>query len=278
LEKFRKHGTKPYKIVALHGGPGAVGDLYDVAVTVAGWDIAGVMEHLQSAKNINGQVEELHSIISKETAAPVTLIGHSWGAWLGWIYTARYPEDIAKLVLVSSGPFEQKYVDSIMSTRLSRMKEDEKLFVQDFLNRFNTKKSGSTKNTTDKVMLTKFGKFMESVDAYDPIILLKPKRRSLVSASNGEVNPAVYAKVWKEAEKLRRTGKLLNYGKKINCPVVVIHGNYDPHPFLGVKKPLKKVLIPEKVEFHLLKKCGHKPWIERQDKDKFLKLIKQIIS
>ena len=40
----------------------------------------------------------------------------------------------------------------------------------------------------------------------------------------------VFQKVWSEANELRRSGKLLQLGKQIMCPVVAIHGDYDPHP------------------------------------------------
>jgi pimeloyl-ACP methyl ester carboxylesterase len=76
-----------------------------------------------------------------------------------------------------------------------------------------------------------------------------------------------------DAEELRRSGKLLKYGKHIKCPVVAIHGDYDPHPALGVQKPLSAIL--KNFRFILLKNCGHKPWVERQAKDEFYGILKE---
>jgi len=67
-----------------------------------------------------------------------------------------------------------------------------------------------------------------------------------------------------EASQLRSGGELLNLGKKIRCPVVAIHGDYDPHPAAGVQEPLSRVL--QDFHFILLKNCGHHPWFERQQK------------
>jgi pimeloyl-ACP methyl ester carboxylesterase len=79
--------------------------------------------------------------------------------------------------------------------------------------------------------------------------------------------------VWTEAAELRRSGELLQLGKLIKCPVVAIHGDYDPHPAEGVQKPLSAIL--KSFSFILLANCGHKPWIERQAKDKFYEFLKE---
>ena len=65
----------------------------------------------------------------------------------------------------------------------------------------------------------------------------------------------------------------MKLGEKIKCPVVAIHGDYDPHPAEGVKKPLLKVV--KNFRFILLKNCGHKPWIEQKAKDEFYIILKK---
>jgi pimeloyl-ACP methyl ester carboxylesterase len=70
---------------------------------------------------------------------------------------------------------------------------------------------------------------------------------------------------------LRRSGKLLEMGKEITVPVVAIHGDYDSHPAEGVEKPLSAIL--KDFHFILLEKCGHKPWIERQARERFYTIL-----
>ncbi|MHB0870918.1 MAG: alpha/beta fold hydrolase, partial [Chloroflexota bacterium] len=77
--------------------------------------------------------------------------------------------------------------------------------------------------------------------------------------------------VWGEAERLRRGGGLLELGRRIRCPVVAIHGDHDPHPAEGVREPLSRVL--RDFRFLLLRKCGHLPWIEREARDEFYRLL-----
>lgn len=72
---------------------------------------------------------------------------------------------------------------------------------------------------------------------------------------------------------MRRTGKLLELAKQIHCGVMAIHGDYDPHPAEGVREPLSAVL--KDFRFVLLKQCGHKPWIERQAKEEFFRVLER---
>ena len=67
--------------------------------------------------------------------------------------------------------------------------------------------------------------------------------------------------------------ELLELGKKINCPIVAIHGDYDPHLAEGVKEPLTRVL--KDFRFVLLEKCGHEPWLERYARHEFYRILKR---
>ena len=74
----------------------------------------------------------------------------------------------------------------------------------------------------------------------------------------------------------RASGELLKTVSRIQCPVVAIHGTYDPHPAEGIREPLSRVL-PD-FRFILLEDCGHLPWIERQARDEFFRVLEQEIS
>lgn len=74
---------------------------------------------------------------------------------------------------------------------------------------------------------------------------------------------------------MRASGELLELGRRIACPVVAIHGDYDPHPARGVEGPLSKVL--RDFHFILLRNCGHAPWIERQAKEEFYTVLREAI-
>ena len=69
--------------------------------------------------------------------------------------------------------------------------------------------------------------------------------------------------------------ELLALGKEITCPVVAIHGDYDPHPVAGVREPLSRVL--RDFTFIILEKCGHEPWIEKYARDEFYEILRREI-
>ena len=65
-------------------------------------------------------------------------------------------------------------------------------------------------------------------------------------------------------------------GGQIRCPVVAIHGAYDPHPAEGVRGPLTSII--RDFRFILLDRCGHEPWIERWARDRFYEILKNELN
>jgi len=63
-----------------------------------------------------------------------------------------------------------------------------------------------------------------------------------------------------EALHWRQEGKLLKTALNVCCPVVAIHGGYNPHPWKGVFEPLEP--LGKKFKPYLLEQCGHYPWLE----------------
>lgn len=254
---MRKYGHIPFTIAVIHGGPGAPGEMAPVARELS--PDMGVLEPLQTADTVDGQVEELRSALESEGTAPFTLIGFSWGAWLGYIFAAAYPWLVKKLILIGSGPFEEKYAHLVMETRLNRLGGEEKKEVLSLLAALNSQPLNSD-------LFARIGELMSKADSYDPLTY---DTGVLLS------NPCVYQSVWEQARKLRSNGELLELGARIQCPVVAIHGEYDPHPAEGVRAPLSRVL--KDFHFILLQKCGHHPWLERHARDEFYRALRNEI-
>ena len=257
MENIRKYGIAPFNVVVIHGGPGAWGEMAPVARELAsGW---GVLEPLQTATSIKGQIEELKTVLEKNGEHPVTLIGFSWGAWLSFLFAAMYPVFTKKLILIGSGPFEEKYAATLQKTRLNRLSEKKKTEVESLLNIINSPEA-EDKNKA----LARLGALYSKVDAYDPIT---------DESDTIDCQTDIFQSVWKEAAELRKSGQLLKLGKHIECPVVAIHGDYDPHPHEGVRKPLSAIL--DSFRFILLRNCGHKPWIEREVREELFRILNE---
>jgi pimeloyl-ACP methyl ester carboxylesterase len=255
--RARKYGQAPFPAAVLHGGPGTPGEVAPVAAELS--SARGVLEPIQTASTVEGQLQELKVVLEETGEAPVVLIGHSWGAMLGFIFTARNPALIRKLILVSSAVFEEEYAAGITMTRLSRLTAEERSAVQ-ALSRSLAGTAGEDRNETFR----QIGEYIFKADSFDPL----PYEDPVI-----EYQYDVFESVWTEAEELRGSGGLLALAENIQCPVAAIHGDYDPHPAEGVSRPLSRVL--DDFEFILLERCGHRPWIERAARERFFDILKQ---
>jgi pimeloyl-ACP methyl ester carboxylesterase len=255
MESLRIHGQPPYHTVVIHGGPGALGEMQPVAERLSKHQ--GTLEPLLSATTIEGQIDELHAHLQIQGAAPYIVIGHSWGAWLGYLYAARFPDLVRRLILISSGPFEDRFAPLILQTRLQRLSKTE----TEQLDRFQ-EAIDSADDTEKNRIFTNIGDILFRADTYQPITIMP---------SQIDCRYDVFKSVWAEAEEWRRTGKLLQQGRFIRCPVTAIHGEYDPHPFEGVQGPLSRILM----DFNaiLLSKCGHYPWLETEAREEFYRVL-----
>lgn len=257
-----KYGTPPYTVAVIHGGPGATGEMAPVARRLS--SSFGVLEPLQDASSIEGLVGQLKSDIENNSKGPVSLIGHSWGAWLGYIFSAKHPEMVKKLILVGSGPFEDQYAPSILKTRLSRLDDTEKILFNRYLSGL-----GDPSDTDETFDIEPFKLLLKKTDAYDPI-------DETDDEGPGPFVQESYWQIWDEAERLRKSGELLHMGRFIRCPVIAIHGDHDPHPAEGVVKPLSSALRNFKPV--ILEKCGHDPWREKQAKEKFYGILERELA
>jgi len=254
---FRRYGVAPFRLAVIHGGPGAPGSMAPVARELSRH--GGVLEPLQTTRSVDAQVEELTDTLRAQAREPVTLLGHSWGAWLALITAARHPALVAKLILVGSGPFEVQYARNIMDTRLGRLSPEQRSEAQALMQVMQNKPEYDNNET-----LARFGQLMHISDSYDPL----PQPPLDIS-----LQMDIHTAVWAEAAALRQSGELLAMTADIRCPVLAIHGDYDPHPAAGVQEPLQTRL--RDFRFVLLSRCGHEPWAEHHARRTFFDLLQQ---
>jgi pimeloyl-ACP methyl ester carboxylesterase len=259
MTPVRKWGHGPYSLAVIHGGPGAPGEVAPVARELS--VSRGVLEPFQTAITLDGQVQELRAVLLEHGQVPVTLVGFSWGAFLSWLTAARYPALVKKLVLISCPPFLDEYAASITKTRLVRMKQQDKAEAQDIIGKLEMPETPG-KNA----LLARLGYLLSRADAFDP---------ANIGDEGFHCQYDLFREVWEEAAELRRSQVLLQMAKSIRCPVVAIHGDWDPHPAEGVNIPLSKEL--ENFRFVLLEKCGHRPWAERNASEHFYKVLMEEI-
>lgn len=253
----RLYGKKPYSIVLVHGGPGAIGSLKGFAKDLNERTGVGVVEAIQSKYSITKLIEELYHQIIDNCDEKVTLIGHSWGAWLIALFAEKYPEKVERIILVGSGPLEDKYVSEIGLRRKQNMSEDNSLIFQRLVNN----------EVTDEDM-EKIPKIFEQSDNFCL------ENRELHSAD--KTDSKMHNVIWDEAAKLRTSGELLEVFKKITCKIYLVQGDKDPHPVNGVTIPLQENSVM--CEAYILENCGHSPFMEKYAKDNFYKILIRILE
>lgn len=252
----RRYGKAPYKIVLVHGGPGAVGSLKGFAQELSELSQAGVIEALQSEYSIEGLIEELYHQIRDNCSGRVSLAGHSWGAWLAALFAEKHPECVGRLILIGSAPLEDKYVPEITRRRLQNLSDEDKGVFQRLVDHL----------ATDEDM-GRIPGILERSDNY----CIEEQDRHQADKADSEM----YHKIWKEAAQRRSSGALLKSFQNVKSKLYLIQGEFDPHPAEGVTLPLQEKGIP--CETYVLRKCGHSPFMEKYAKEEFYKILLQVI-
>ena len=226
MKNLRTYGDPPFNVAVLHGGPGAPGQMAPVARELSSkW---GILEPLQTATSLEGQIMEMRAILEKNGDIPLTLVGFSWGAMLGFLFSATHPKCVKKLILIGSGVYDRKSAEKIMDVRLKRLDLPEREEAQIIINAL----SFPAEKEKNK-LFGRLGELLTKADAYNPITL---------ETEVIEIQYELFQSVWSDMVKLRNSGELLKLGRKIECSVVAVHGDYDPHQAEGIKKPLSTVL------------------------------------
>ena len=244
---WRIYGAPPSEVAVLHGGPGGAGEVEPLAAEL-GRRGHQVLEPFQTARSVDGQVEELAAQIEAVCAPPVAVVGWSWGAWLGSLLSARHPALVRSLVLVGSGPFEAADAAVISVTKRARL------------------------TAAERAELAGLDPWHGDGDRF-----IELSDRAETWDRDGSPRPAVafdravHEAVWAEAKAMRESGALLREVAAIRCSVLALHGDQDPRPARGVEEPLSRVL--PQARFVLLERCGHKPWQEVHARDRFFDLL-----
>ncbi len=233
--------------MVLHGGPGAAGSALGLARLIA--EEYGVLEPMQSKYTIRELEEELKEQIEENCLGKVVLAGHSWGAWLAGLFAERFPDKVEKVILIGCGPLDESYVPQIAERRKENMSSEEAEEFEWILGRL---QDGTGDKDECMRLVAALGEICDRADGYQEEGSLDEK---------ADVDGELYEKVWREAAGLRKSGELLKRFRRISCPLALIQGAADPHPWQGVIQPLKDSDVD--IETYVIPKCGHTPWREK---------------
>jgi len=265
---FRKQGNPPFRVALVHGGPGALGSLAPLRRELS--RDMGVVEAICAAPDLSAQLRELVRLLREEADPPAVLAGHSFGAMLGLLAAAQEPKLVSRLVLIGSGPLEEKDAAGIAAERLRRMEPAVREEYVALAGKLEDPGLDPESPEADALM-ARLGTIVMRADAWDPAPgALTP---------DPEAYPcrfSIMRSLWPAMRRLREAGGLVEAAGRISAPISVIHGGHDPHPAHGAAGPLARIHPGTRV--FVLERCGHEPWLERGAREEFYRVLRGEIA
>ena len=250
----RTYGMEPYHVVVLHGGPGGIGDVKNLATFIASFK--SVLEPFMIEKTLDDQLKSLKYCIR----TPSIIVGYSWGAMMAILFAHQFPHLVKKLVFIGCPPLDVDSAQSIMETRLKRLDKP----GRHLLNRLLTEIKTTHDIHHKQKILMQIKALDDKTDLFNPIAF---------NDEHIDCRVDVYESLWPQTSRLRNEGLLIEAIKQTTKPVVFIHGTYDPHPIEAILRIQPYMLAPNKL--YALKRCGHTPWLEKDAMEEFFDILKR---
>lgn len=258
--EVRVHGAAGPWVVVLHGGPGDGGGMAEPARALA--DSFRVLEPWQRRSGgppltVNRHIEDLHDAIGRhcEGAHPA-VVGASWGAMLALAYAAAYPPDAGPLVLVGCGTFDP--------AARARLRETLEKRTHDALRRGLEQIEREVAEPSER--MRRRHELSEKLYVFDPLPRAEP------GESDEPFDLRGHTETWNDMRRLQAEGVYPAAFEAISSPVLMLHGDYDPHPGRMIRESLAPH-IPH-LEYRELERCGHDPWRERDARGPFFAVLR----
>lgn len=263
--EVRAYGSAGPTIVVLHGGPGAPGSVAALAREL-GRDFR-VIEPLQRRSGAVPLTVERHvADLAAVAPTPATLVGWSWGAMLALSFAARRPEQAAALALVGCGTYDEASRAEYSLRMEQRLGAEGRRRMRELRDRLVT--------TTDPAeldrLLAERGRLATAAQSVDPIEDEEPTGDRLPVDGRG------HEETWSDVLRLQRDGIEPAVFDAIEAPILMLHGDEDPHPGRAIWHALRGHV--RRLKYVGLPDCGHEPWRERRARQLFFDVLREWLS
>jgi pimeloyl-ACP methyl ester carboxylesterase len=85
-----------------------------------------------------------------------------------------------------------------------------------------------------------------------------------------------HSETWDDVLRLQRDNVEPGVFSQIRAPVLMVHGDYDPHPGAATRDFLRQY-VPH-LEYLELPRCGHEPWRELHAREAFAAALRDWLS
>jgi pimeloyl-ACP methyl ester carboxylesterase len=262
------HGAAGPMVIALHGGPAAVGSAAPIARGLA--HRFRVLEPHQRGSGdqpltVATHVADLDELIAErcEGARPA-LVGESWGAMLALAYAAAHPERVGPVALVGCGTFDLESRARMRAIVAGRQDDA----MRERLARIEVEVADPDERLRRTYDVTR------SVYDFDPVN--EGGEGSAEAEPDAGFDMRAHTETWEDMLRLQAEGVYPAAFAAVRSPVLMLHGDYDPHPGPMIRDVLRAV-IPQ-LGYVELARCGHSPWGERQARDAFFGLLTEWLA
>lgn len=258
-------------IVVIHGGPGlshqyllepfsSLADRYRVIFydqRGCGWSDAFSPG---DSVTMDMMVNDLEGVRSALGVEHINLVGQSWGAIIAMNYALAYPSRVRRLLLLEPAPGSREYLPQVQQTLMRRLsprslerlkilgqmpelRSDPAIFREFLQIRTDTYFADTSLAKVPRFLYfdTRMVKqFFESSAMFGPYMLSFDLHDRIVN---------------------------------IECPTLIVHGDYDVIPTEAIERLGKAI---SKSEVHIVKECGHFVHLERPDI--YFSLIRSFLS
>ena len=256
--ELRQHGHDGPEVLVLHGGPGAPGSAHGLARAIA--HEFKVIEPLQRRAGtvpltMAQHVDDLR-VIAPEQAL---IVGWSFGAMLALSYAAAHPARSRAVALVGVGTYDEaartRYREAMEALATPEIRTRQTSLVHALSRAVDA-------GGRDRIFGA-LGHLAGIVQAVAPI-----------DDDDGVGLPcdeAGYRETWRDTLRLQHEGLEPAAFSAIRAPVLMLHGEDDPHPAHATFQTLR-VVIPT-LELLTWPRCGHAPWNERHAREAFVQKL-----
>ncbi len=192
-----------------------------------------------------GDVEALRTALNVER---LILVGHSWGGMLAMAYAASYPDNVDRLILISSGGPTTEFFGWFGDNLNARLRPED---IEARDRWVEAARRGSDPDKAD----------IEIIKATTPAFFFdRAKGLAFAAATpagshNKDLSGLLFADLQKNYDV--RDGL-----RRLRRPVLILHGHQDP---IGDKVPEDIHALVPSATLRYLNRCGHFPWIEQPE-------------
>ena len=253
----RTYGDSGPRGILLHGGPGAAGSIAPVARGLS--DAFQVIEPFQRRREhelltVQRHIDDLHDVLTTYCSSErPALVGHSWGAMLALVYAAQHPDAVRCIVLIGCGTFDRASRAQLQATIQQRITPALKA-------RF-ARLHREVHDPDVRLCVT--------ARLFDPLYVLDALSDD---DETEEYDSAGHLDVWRDMLRLQERGIYPAAFTRISVPVLMVHGDWDPHPGRMTFSTLQGCM--PQIEYTELQQCGHYPWREKAARDTLFEVLR----